>query len=144
MTRNEEKFRQMADRFGMKFYGAEEMKRDMARKTAQKVVAFGAYVGEDVACELSKSAGNTEDQFFEEFMLKLDDNELDILATYLWDNVPEYRKYDAVVYQQYGNISGMSDSAVTLYFFKKEPEEVKEVAYLVRASETEINQLLVG
>ena len=123
--------RQFAMDHGMTFYGTEEMKRDMARRTAKEVVAFGAYVGEDVACELDKAVGNKEDQFYDEFMLKLDDDELDILATYLWEG-HDRCEYDAVLYLQAGSIQGLPDSAIELHFFKKEPEEVKSWIVLAK------------
>ena len=140
MTRNEKMVKSFAEKFGFTFYGTEEMKRDMARRTAKEVVAFGAYVGEDAACELEKSAGNTEDEFFDEFMLKLDDDELDILATYLWDG-HDRCEFDAVVYTQAGSIQGLPDSAINLYFFKKEPEEVKSWIGLVKMADGKIYEV---
>ena len=127
----------------MTYYGAKEMKRDMARKTAKEVVAFGAYVGEevqDVACELDKALGSTEEQFFDEFMLKLDDDELDVLATYLWEGHARC-EFDAVIYNQAGSIQGLPDSAINLYFFKKEPEEVKSWIGLVKMEDGKIYEV---
>ena len=140
MTEKERKLRQFAEKFGMKFYGTEEMKRDMARKTAKEVVAFEGYVGEDVACVLDKAVGSTEEQFFDEFMLKLDDYELDILATYLWEGHARC-VFDAVLYQQAGSIQGLPDSAIKMWFYKKNPDEVKSWIGLAKMVDGKIYEI---